>query len=89
MAVLRPNKITTYIEHGRADVLRLNKILIYKNMAVLSELASVLNPIKYQHSQNMVVLSVLALRPNKIPTYIEHGRIKRTNFQKPNKMPTF
>ena len=50
MAVLRPNKITTYIEHGRADVLRLNKILTYKNMAILSELASVLNPIKYQHS---------------------------------------
>ena len=50
MAVLRPNKIPTYIEHGRADVLRLNKIPAYKNTAVLSELASVLNPIKYQHS---------------------------------------
>ena len=34
----------------------------------------------------MAVLSVLrVLRPKKIPTYIEHGRTKRTNVVRPKK----
>ena len=43
---------------------------------------------KYQHAKNMAVLSVL-LRPNKIPTCIEHGRTKRTNVLRLKKIPTY
>ena len=42
---------------------------------------------KYQHAENMAVLSVL--RPNKMPTSIEHGRTKRTNVRRPKEIPTY
>ena len=41
---------------------------------------------KYQHAENMAALSVL--RPNKMPTSIEHGRTKRTNVLRPNEIQT-
>ena len=43
-------------------------------------------PMKMEKLSVLRVLSVL--RPNKIPTCIEHGRTKRTNVLRPNKIPT-
>ena len=38
----------------------------------------------------MAVLSVLTYQDRKkIPTYIEHGRTKRTNVLRPNKIETY
>ena len=54
-------------------------------MAVLSVL-TYLDRIKFQHTWNMAVLSVLT--PKKIPTCIEHGHTKRTNVLTPNKIQT-